>query len=94
MKITPLLASRLADLGVQRPSPALLDALEVHLSPRIATLITRTITKRVVAQTFASTLLDVNQGSPEGSASAPHLASSNEAIKPSCVAGATNTETV
>jgi hypothetical protein len=83
-------------MGIPRPSPALVAALEARLAPRITALIVRTLTKRVVAQCFASSLLDA-QGSSEGSP-APALTSSPKALscdkqeKAEGVAGAHHTE--
>jgi hypothetical protein len=94
-----LLVQRLAVIGVARPTPALLGAIEARLAPRLAALIERSVTKAMVARAFASTLVDANQGSPEGGGeAAPVLASSPagsscaQQDKPKGVAGAPITE--
>jgi hypothetical protein len=92
MKTSSQIVGHLASMGIQRPSPALLSALEARLAPRIIALIARTLTRRVVAQCFAASLIDA-QGSPEGSGEAsPVLASSDLIVqqdKPNHVAGTT-----
>ncbi len=92
MKTSTFVIDHLAAMGIQRPAPALVTALEAVLAPRVSALVARTLSKRVVAQAFASTLFDADaQGSPEGGI-APALASSPELVaeakKPEGVPGA------
>jgi hypothetical protein len=91
MHTSALITRRLAALGVAKPTPQLVAAIELRLAPRVAALIERTVTKPLVARAFASTLVEV-KGSEEGSA-APALPSSDwvglEQDSPINVAGTT-----
>lgn len=75
---TSLISQRLAALGLAKPSSALLDAIEEQLTPRVAALVERSLTRAFVARAFASTLVEApSLGSPEGNAHGdPALASS------------------
>ena len=95
MQTSALIIQRLAALGVAKPAPQLIAAIETRLAPRVAALIERSVTRAMVARAFASTLVEV-KGSPEGSGEAsPTLASSRvascsiEQDKPIDVAGTT-----
>lgn len=93
MHTSSLIIQRLARLGVPKPTPQLVAAIETRLAPRVAALIERAVTKPLVAKAFASTLVEISQGSPEGSGEAsPALAGSDLIVqqdKPNHVAGTT-----
>ena len=95
MQTSPLIIQRLARLGVLKPMPQLIAAIEARLAPRIAALIERAVTKPLVSKAFASTLVVEAKGSAEGMTGGdPALPSSRVAScaqqeKPIDVAGTT-----
>lgn len=87
--VSSLVVQRLIALGVSRPAPALVSAIEVQLAPRIAALVAKSVTKTLVARCFAATLVEASPpGSPEGGATST-LASSPESDKTPGLTGAT-----
>lgn len=94
MQTIPIILQRLAALGVAKPSAQLVTAIEARLAPHVTALVTRRLTKPMIARCFAATLIEAfPKGSEEGSA-APTLPSSPEAScdkqdKPPGVAGTT-----
>ncbi len=50
MQTSALIIRRLAALGVAKPTPQLVAAIELRLAPRVAALIERTVTKPLVAR--------------------------------------------
>jgi hypothetical protein len=90
--VSTLVQQRLSALGLSKPSPQLIAAIEARLAPRISDFIEQRVTKTLVARCFASTLVEVPpEGSPEGNA-VPTLASSDFGSKPNHVAGTTADE--
>jgi hypothetical protein len=86
-----LIVRRLAALGVAKPTPQLVVAIEARLAPHVTALVTRRLTKPMIARCFAATLIEAfPKVSPEGSGEAsPALASSDLGDKPNHVAGTT-----
>jgi hypothetical protein len=74
MKVALLIAKRLADLGVERPAPALVEILEKEVSPKIEALVASTLSVRLVARAFAATLSGsaAEKGSEGKATASPH----------------------
>jgi hypothetical protein len=95
--ISALIIQRLVQLGVAKPTPQLIVAVQVQLAPRVAALVARAVTKPLVSRAFASILVEA-KGSPEGSVEDDPARASSDLIvrqdKPNHVAGATHPEAV
>jgi hypothetical protein len=89
MHTSALIIQRLVQLGVAKPTPQLIAAVEAQLAPRVAALVARAVTKPLVSRAFAATLVEASPpGSPEGGATST-LASSPESDKTPGLTGAT-----
>jgi hypothetical protein len=78
VKIADLINQKLAALGVEKPSPRLVEEVEKLIAERIRAAVEKAVTPRLTARAFASTLApqkgasgDAHSRSPEQAASRP-----------------------